>query len=126
MGRRIRNYLKYLAGLDVSELSAGELKRIREEMLVQIGFFQHERFIHLVVTVTFAMLTVISLFAAFFGDQISLFALPLLLMVLLVPYINHYYLLENSVQKMYEYYDLVVQAIYGRDKTVFINEKKEK
>ena len=126
MGRRIRNYLKYLDGLNVNELSAGELKSIREEMLVQIGFFQHERFIHLIVTVTFAMLTVISLFAALFGDQISLFALPLLLMVLLVPYINHYYLLENSVQKMYEYYDLVVQAIYGRDRIVFVNEKKEK
>ena len=124
MGRRIRNYLKYLAGLDLSGLSTGELKNIREEMLVQIGFFQHERFIHLVVTVTFAMLTVISLFAALFGNQLSLFALPLLLMVLLVPYINHYYLLENSVQKMYEYYDAVVQAIYG--KTVFINEKKER
>ena len=33
---------------------------ILQEHLVQIGFFQHERLIHLIVTVTFAILTIMS------------------------------------------------------------------
>ena len=29
--------------------------------------------------------------------------------ILLFPYINHYYLLENGVQKMYEQYDRMLE-----------------
>ena len=39
-------------------------------------------------------------------------------MVLLVPYIKHYHLLENSVQYMYEQYDRMLEKS-GED--VFIN-----
>ena len=33
------------------------------------------------------------------------------LLVLLIPYVMHYYLLENSVQKMYEQYDRMMNKI---------------
>ena len=32
-----------------------------------------------------------------------------LLMVLLIPYIRHYYILENEVQKMYAQYDRILE-----------------
>ena len=73
--------------------------------LVQIGFFMHERLVHLIVTVLFAVLSVGT--ALFFVAQPSIPILLLFgaLLILLIPYIMHYYLLENGVQKMYSQYD---------------------
>ena len=39
-----------------------------------------------------------------------LLVLTLLFLVLLVPYIMHYYTLENEVQKMYTQYDEIFEA----------------
>ena len=74
-------------------------------MLVQIGFFQHERLIHLIVTVTFALLTVGSMIACLFVQQLGLYCLTVLFLILLIPYIRHYYILENGVQKLYALYE---------------------
>ena len=73
--------------------------------LVQIGFFMHERLIHLIVTVLFAILSVGVALYCVADPGIPMFLLFGALLVLLVPYIMHYYLLENGVQKMYEQYD---------------------
>jgi hypothetical protein len=35
--------------------------------------------------------------------------LALLILVLLIPYVRHYYILENEVQKMYKQYDEMVK-----------------
>lgn len=82
-------------------------KELVEEMLTQIGFFQHERLIHLIVTVTFAILAIMSILATLAIEQPALLLLDLLLVVLLFPYIRHYYILENGVQKLYRYYDKI-------------------
>ena len=82
---------------------------IMKEHLQQIAFFQHERLIHLIVTITFALITVLSLGIFLLTDNIVLIALILLELVLLVPYIMHYYLLENEVQKMYVQYDKLLK-----------------
>ena len=109
MEKRLLFYLKYLEQLS-NNYPNGELSNDEElsgRILTQIGFFQHERFIHLIVTITFALLTVISLYGGFLTDTPSVYLLTLLLVVLLVPYIRHYYILENGVQKMYAYYDIL-------------------
>ena len=82
-----------------------------KEHLVQVGFFQHERLIHLIVTVTFALMTLISMIASVTICMPLLLALSLLFLVLLVPYIFHYYTLENEVQKMYTQYDEIRKRI---------------
>lgn len=74
------------------------------EMLVQISFFQHERLVHLIVMVTIALLTLFSVLGCLAYPGILTFLLTGLLMALLIPYIRHYYILENGVQKLYEYY----------------------
>ncbi len=87
-----------------------EWECILEEHLVQIGFFfQHERLIHLIVTVTFAVITVLSLFAPLLTGIMTLYGFTMLLLVLLVPYIFHYYTLENETQKMYAQYDEIIK-----------------
>lgn len=86
-------------------IDAQQRRKIAEDLLVQIQFFQHERLIHLIVTVTFAILTILSVLGCVLSPQPALFMLTALLLVLLVPYIRHYYLLENGVQKLYTCYD---------------------
>ena len=54
MEARILAYRKYMDELLQQEEEDWEA--IRTQHLVQIGFFQHERLVHLIVTVTFALL----------------------------------------------------------------------
>ena len=108
MKKRILEYLKYLSETAPQTLSDSDLEAFRRDMLIQIEYFQHERLIHLIVTITFAIVTFIALAIAIFGAP-QAYILVLLLVVLLAPYIKHYYLLENGVQKMYTYYDALVE-----------------
>lgn len=106
MEKRILNYRKYIDELlQKDNLDWDEVIR---EHLIQVSFFQHERLIHLIVTVTFAILEVIviGLCVTAFSPGLGLLAFALL--VLLIPYIRHYYILENEVQKMYAQYDRMV------------------
>lgn len=89
-------------------------ERICREHLVQIGFFQHERLVHLIVTVIFALFAVLSAGLAFLLMTLetegagSLLLVMTAFLVLLVPYVRHYYILENEVQKMYGQYDALI------------------
>lgn len=105
MEKRLKDYLAWMEKVSKQELSDEQKEDMRQKMLVQIQFFQHERLIHLIVTVTFALLTMLSVLASLMLVQVGLLVLTVLLVVLLVPYIRHYYILENGVQKLYEYYD---------------------
>ncbi len=112
MEKRILAYRRYMDELLQKE--DVEWDKVRAQHLVQISFFQHERLIHLIVTVIFAVLTVMAMCMAFLlmaigaeGGQGWLLVVAVFL-VLLVPYIRHYYILENEVQKMYRQYDAVM------------------
>ena len=79
-------------------------KELAEKLLVRIGFYQHERLVHLLVMLFFAVFFLISLALMLTVGGWGPIALTILFLGLLVPYIKHYYFLENSVQKMYTYY----------------------
>ena len=105
MKKRILAYLEKIDQLLKHPPIAVNYEEDVKKHLVQIGFFMHERLIHLIVTVLFAVLTVgVALFCVA-DPGIPMFLLFGALLILLVPYIMHYYLLENGVQKMYEQYD---------------------
>ena len=97
-------YRRFAAGEEIVEGDFGEFQK---EMCVQISFFQHERLIHLIVTVLFAVLAVVSILVNLFIQELAVLALCLMFFVLLIPYIRHYYILENGVQRLYEYYDQI-------------------
>ncbi len=105
MEKKLKHLLQQCEIMSHLELSKKKQKKYRKELLTQIQFFQHERLIHLIVTVLFALLTMITLLANLFLTQPLLLVLSGLFLILLVPYIRHYYILENGVQKLYEYYD---------------------
>lgn len=114
MKERILNYLKYMDEI-LDELENKNSKNCFEDImknhLIQIEFFMHERLVHLIVTVLFAIGTFMTIFTYLIVENIGLLLLALLLIVLLIPYIKHYYLLENGVQKMYKQYDKLLEII---------------
>ena len=89
-----------------------EMELIRQEHLTQVSFFQHERLIHLIVTVTFAILEILSLLMTLINADLFALLLAVVVLVLLIPYIRHYYILENEVQKMYKQYDAICKELY--------------
>ena len=116
MKKRIITYRQKIDSLlsNSAGLSQADWQAILQEHLTQIGFFQHERLVHLIVTVTFAILTMLSLVAALMICNPALYALTLLFLVLLIPYIMHYYTLENEVQKMYVQYDRILEYMHEK------------
>ena len=93
MKKRITEYLAYIDAL--LEKEDVDWEHEKEKHLVQIAFFA----------------TVISILYLNFSGSLIIVALVFALLVLLIPYVMHYYLLENSVQKMYEQYDRMMNKI---------------
>ncbi|MCH5274937.1 MAG: hypothetical protein J1E65_03790 [Lachnospiraceae bacterium] len=122
MEKRILAYRKYmdelLKQLQDGEIAPEEVERLKKEHMTQVSFFQHERLIHLIVTVTFAILEMLALFLFMLCPGIAVFCLVVIILVLLVPYIRHYYILENEVQKMYRQYDALCEK--QGNKTFFL------
>ena len=111
MKKRIISYRQLVDSLRDENSDKTDWESVLEEHLIQIGFFQHERLIHLIVTVTFAIMTFMSIVASIMLMEIPLFVLALLFLVLLIPYIFHYYILENETQKMYDQYDKIWKIV---------------
>lgn len=114
MEQRILQYRKsideWLEKMERSAQVSQEILRDKmEEHLTQISFFQHERLIHLIVTVTFALLEMLAILLSVISDSLFSLLLPVVILILLVPYIRHYYILENEVQKMYVQYDRILR-----------------
>lgn len=104
MTKQIRAYLTFLEEFFAMEHASEELSKQRGELLQRIAFYQHERIVHLIVTMSFAIFLLLSLGLWLTNGGIGLLALTVLLLVMTIAYIKHYYFLENSVQKMYLYY----------------------
>jgi hypothetical protein len=76
----------------------------------QMRFLQKEREVHLLVTLAFALFTLLSAGFAIAAGSLAAWVLTGLFMLLLVPYVFHYFLLENAVQRWY----LLLLEIQGR------------
>lgn len=115
MKERITGYRKRMDALLAQPPEGTDWEAVLQEHLVQVSFFQHERLIHLIVTVTFAILTMIALAIYCIAEYMPMLALIVLLLVLLIPYIGHYYTLENEVQKMYQQYDEILRKVMEKE-----------
>lgn len=69
----------------------------------QIIYLSHERIAHLLVTLFVAMLLISFLVLTFVFEHVLFIFLVCLLGILEIFYIMHYYLLENTLQKWYDY-----------------------
>ena len=104
----MKDYMKeHIENIDkiIKEKNTKNLDNIIDEHLIKISFFQHERLIHFLVTMLFALMFLITFLYTISNPSLGLILLIILFLALLVPYIFHYYYLENSVQYMYKQYD---------------------
>lgn len=112
MKKRIQSYMAYMD----QQLEHNESGLSYEELCIehekQLAYFMHERLVHLLVTLTFAILAFVTFFMAVMNFSIGMIVLFFAFLILLIPYIMHYYLLENSVQYMYRQYDRLQQLIH--------------
>ena len=118
MEQRILQYRKFMDEelLRLSKeqnVTEEEISRIKKEHLVQISLFQHERLVHLIVTVTFALLEMLAILLTVVSGELFPILLSGALLILLIPYVRHYYILENEVQKMYGQYDALCSFSMG-------------
>lgn len=100
---------KFLADFDAKKagekVGQDDLLRLLSYTQRWLLYFQHERLIHLIVTVLFGICAIVNTGFLAVKPSIHLLLLEVLIMVLLIPYIFHYYKLENGVQKLYDLVD---------------------
>ena len=95
-------------------------REVLSEFETKISYFQHERLIHLMVTLAFAIFLLFEIFTLFIMPVDFIVAgilLVCLFLGLTIGYILHYYFLENSVQKMYHMRD-EIRDFLVKDKVI--------
>lgn len=108
MKKSINEYINYIE----DKLNSKKIdKSIYEDLLIKISFYQQERLIHFLVTMLVSIITIILLVTSMIIDNIFIIILLLIFICLLIPYLFHYYFLENKVQYLYKLYDLVKDRI---------------
>lgn len=81
---------------------------VLSEFETKIAYFQHERLIHLMVTLAFAAFLLFEIACLFFLPSAFIYTGVLMTLIffgLTIGYVMHYYFLENSVQQMYHMRD---------------------
>lgn len=112
MRKYLTEYRRFFAAAIADEST--DLQALMQYHLQQIAFFQHERLIHLIVTLMFAILTIISIVTSYITAYPAFVLLTVALLCLLVPYIAHYFFLENQVQYMYDDYNKLYIMLGGK------------
>ena len=111
MEKKILEYEKYIAKETEGEVNSDRkavLKELHSEMM---KYFEYERLIHLIVTLFFSLLAIVTVaitawMISSYGlmiEMIPLYLITLILVVLTAFYIRHYYFLENHIQGLYKY-----------------------
>ena len=106
-----------------NDMKGSPVEKTREvlsEFETKIAYFQHERLIHLMVTLAFAFFLLFEIFSLFMLPVSFIYAGILLVLIffgLTVGYVMHYYFLENSVQKMYHMRD-EIRSFLDNDKVI--------
>ncbi len=100
---------------DMKKSTLREKEEYLTEFTQKLTFYMHERLIHLIVTVLFALMEILAVTTFAVNPNNTSLVLGIMFLILLVPYVMHYYFLENSVQEMYKMRDKIVESI-KRDK----------
>jgi len=80
-------------------------KELEKSHLIKINFFQHERLIHLLVTLFYALFMMISIYIS--HTDVLFLIITVIIIIFLVFYVKHYFFLENGVQYLYKQYDII-------------------
>ena len=106
----MRQYLgDYIKTIDNKIKTKKMTEKDIENHLTKIEFFQHERLIHLLVTLFYGLFVFLAVIISF---KTWLFLIILYLaLIVLIFYVRHYFFLENHVQYLYKQYDKMKEII---------------
>ena len=106
----MREYLgDYIKEIDKKIEEKNITEKDIENHLIKIEFFQHERLIHLLVTLAYGIFLFLSVLIF---TQIWLFIIIIYIaLIFLLFYVRHYFFLENNVQYLYKQYDKMKNII---------------
>ncbi len=116
---------RYIGDIIKETSDREKLIELRDFHLRQISFMQHERLIHLIVTMFVALFAILSFGLCYFVPTIPTGLLSLLLIVLTAAYILHYFRLENGVQRWYHIAN-EIENLLGHQGARYNNHKIEK
>lgn len=105
---------------EMQKAPADKTNEVLSEFETKIAYFQHERLIHLMVTLAFAAFLLFEIFCLFMLPSAFIYAGILLVLIffgLTIGYVMHYYFLENSVQEMYHMRD-EIRSYLDKDKVI--------
>ena len=94
-----------------SEEKREDWKEILEEHKAKVTQIQHERLIHLLVTMTVCIAMVLCVLTTIITSKASLLYLDFPLIALFTAYILHYRFLENTTQSWYKLTDRIKEKI---------------
>ena len=108
MDKKLRDYMREI-NHRLDEAKPAEMADLRRYHAQRVSEFQHERLIHLIVTLFFGGLMLLSfggVFAAsMLGDSLLIWltgALAVILLALEFAYVRYYFFLENNTQRLYD------------------------
>ena len=78
---------------------------LKDDVLIKINFFNKERIIHLIITLFYALFTI--LFVCHIRESIIYLVFALFMVCFLIPYIIYYFKMEARVQYLYKLYDKI-------------------
>ena len=103
MKNELKEYLTHIREIDKKE-KINNKEYLLDELLTQIQFTQHERLIHLIVTMFVGISTLILIGLGITTELLGFIFGSLITLILFLFYIFHYYFLENTTQELYKHY----------------------
>lgn len=76
-----------------------------QQHLQEIQFLQNERIAHLLVVLGTLLALLLSIIILLLSPSAASVALSVLFFVLIIPYLRHYFILENTIQRWYQLYE---------------------
>lgn len=96
-----KNYDKKIREMLSAKNEKTDWKRVLKEHRKMIAVIQHERLIHLMVTIFVGIVMSMAFFTTIILGQSYLLLLDIPLLMLFVGYLFHYRFLENTTQRWY-------------------------
>lgn len=101
MVKELKEHINFIEGLIRKNKRGFDWRTLQVLHRTRIGFFQHERLIHLLITMLFGVVLFLDVLGILLTGNLGLIILAPVLMIMTVLYVWHYFCLENGVQKLY-------------------------
>ena len=110
MEKDLRKHISFIEDTLRKESDGFDWDTLKDYNRTHIGFFKHERLVHLLITFFFGLMFFLSVVADLLliinnnlqlSSGIGLLVVSIVLLIMLVFYVLHYFVLENGIQKLY-------------------------